>query len=84
MTARKPVRYARSFFGVIDLLSILPTYISVLVPGAQSLIIIRVLRLVRVFRVFKLARFVGESEVLVEALRNAREKIRWGGWRGDR
>ncbi len=74
-TARRPHRYAGSFFGVIDLLSILPTYISVLVPGAQSLIIIRVLRLVRVFRVFKLARFVGESEILVEALHAAREKI---------
>ncbi len=74
-TARRPARYARSFFGVVDLLSILPTYISVLVPGAQSLIIIRVLRLVRVFRVFKLARFVGESEVLVEAMHASREKI---------
>lgn len=74
-TARKPARYARSFFGVIDLLSILPTFISLLIPGAQSLIIIRVFRLVRVFRVFKLVRFVGESEVLLEALKAAREKI---------
>lgn len=73
--ARRPLRYARSFFGIVDLLSILPTYISVLVPGAQSLIVIRVLRLVRVFRIFKLARFVGESEILVEALRASREKI---------
>jgi len=75
LTARRPGRYVWSFFGVVDLLSILPTYISVLVPGAQSLIIIRVLRLVRVFRVFKLARFVGESEILIEAMRASREKI---------
>eukprot|EP00913_Durusdinium_trenchii_P006004 g5616.t1 len=74
-TARRPARYARSFFGVIDLLSILPTYVSFFIPGAQSLIIIRVLRLIRVFRVFKLARFVGESEILLEAIRNSREKI---------
>lgn len=74
-TARRPGRYTYSFFGIVDLLSILPTYISVLIPGAQSLIIIRVLRLIRVFRVFKLARFVGESEVLVAALHAAREKI---------
>lgn len=74
-TARRPVRYARSFFGIVDLISILPTYISVLVPGAQSLIIIRVFRIVRIFRIFKLARFVGESEVLVEAMKAAREKI---------
>lgn len=75
LSARRPGRYARSFFGVVDLLSILPTYVSVLLPGAQSLIIIRVLRLIRVFRVFKLARFVGESEVLVAALKASREKI---------
>ncbi len=74
-TARKPARYARSFFGVIDLLSILPTYLSILIPGAQSLIIIRVFRLIRVFRVFKLARFVGESEILLDAIRASREKI---------
>ncbi len=72
----RPVRaYALSFFGVIDLLSILPTYLSVLLPGGQYLAVIRVMRVVRVFRVFKLARFLGEASVLSTALRNARYKI---------
>jgi voltage-gated potassium channel len=71
----RPVRYARSFFGVVDLLAILPTYISVLVPGAQSLLAIRALRLLRVFRVLKLAHFVGEARELVAALRASARKI---------
>ncbi len=72
----RPVRaYALSFFGVIDLLSILPTYLSVLLPGGQYLAVIRILRVIRVFRVFKLARFLGEASVLAAALRNARYKI---------
>jgi len=70
-----PVRYARSFFGVVDLLSILPTYISVLLPGAQSLLVIRGLRLLRVFRVFKLGHFLGEANVLRRALASSRHKI---------
>ncbi len=71
----RPLRYARSFFGVVDLLAILPTYISLLVPGSQAMIVIRALRLLRIFRVFKLARYVGESAVLMEALRASRPKI---------
>jgi voltage-gated potassium channel len=72
----RPVRaYTLSFFGVIDLLSILPTYLSLLLPGGQYLAVIRVLRVIRVFRVFKLARFLGEATVLSTALRNARYKI---------
>ena len=72
----RPVRaYTLSFFGVIDLLSILPTYLSLLLPGGQYLAVIRVLRVVRVFRVFKLARFLGEASILSTALRNARYKI---------
>lgn len=67
--------YATSFFGVIDLLSILPTYVSVLVPGGQFLVVIRILRILRVFRVFKLVRFLGEANVLATALRNSRYKI---------
>ena len=52
-TVRRPKRYARSFFGVIDLLAILPVYLSYFIPGAQSLLVIRSLRLLRVFRVFR-------------------------------
>jgi voltage-gated potassium channel len=71
----KPVRYARSFFGIVDLLAILPTYLSVIFPGAQSLLVIRALRLLRVFRVLKLAHFVGEASVLRAALRASVRKI---------
>lgn len=75
MTVRHPIKYARSFFGVVDLLSILPTFISLLLPGSQALIVIRGLRLLRVFRVLKMARYVGESHVLFDAMRQARPKI---------
>jgi len=70
-----PWSYARSFFGVVDLLAILPTYLSLLVPGAQSLIVIRGLRLLRIFRVFKLGRFLGEASILQEAMASSRHKI---------
>lgn len=75
MCVQRPAAYARSFFGVVDLLAILPTYVSILVPGAQSLLLIRALRLIRIFRVLKLARFVSESRVLLDALRASRVKI---------
>lgn len=68
-------RYARSFFGVIDLASILPTYLSLVLPGSQYLIVIRVLRVLRVFRILKLAEYVGEAEVLLVAMRQSRRKI---------
>ncbi len=71
----KPWRYARSFFGVVDLLAILPTYLSVVLPGAQSLLVIRALRLLRVFRVLKLVQFVGEARELTAALRASARKI---------
>lgn len=68
-------RYVTSFFGVVDLLAILPTYLSVLMPGSQSLLVIRTLRLLRVFRVFKLASYVKEGDFLMAALRASRAKI---------
>ncbi|MDJ0869311.1 MAG: ion transporter [Myxococcota bacterium] len=71
----RPLRYARSFFGLVDLLAVLPTYLSLLFPGAQSLLVIRALRLLRIFRVLKLARYLGESNVLVSALQASRPKI---------
>lgn len=71
----RPWRYARSFFGVVDLLAILPTYLSVVLPGAQSLLVIRALRLLRVFRVLKLVQFVGEARELTAALRASARKI---------
>jgi len=70
-----PLRYARSFFGVIDLLAVVPTYLSLLLPGAQSLLVVRGLRLLRIFRVFKLGRFLGEANLLTSALRGSRHKV---------
>ena len=71
----RPLHYAFSFFGMVDLLAIAPTYLSVLMPGAQSLIVIRALRLLRVFRVMKLVHFVGEARMLQAALHASLRKI---------
>jgi voltage-gated potassium channel len=68
-------RYAFSFYGIVDLLSILPTFLSLFVAGTQYLITIRALRLLRVFRIFKLANYLTESYVLLEALQASRVKI---------
>lgn len=71
----KPLRYARSFFGVVDLLAILPTYLDLLLPGAHYLALLRVLRVLRIFRVLKLVKYIGESNVLMHALRASARKI---------
>ncbi|MBL7032360.1 MAG: ion transporter [Nitrospira sp.] len=71
----KPVRYAKSFFGIVDLLAILPTYLSMFVPGSQFLIAIRVLRILRTFRVLKLVQYMNESQQLMQALWASRRKI---------
>jgi voltage-gated potassium channel len=67
--------YVFSFFGIVDLLSILPSYLAIFFYGAQSLMIIRVLRFLRIFRIFKMVKFVGESNVLMQALKASRHKI---------
>ncbi|MDP1589811.1 MAG: ion transporter [Prosthecobacter sp.] len=72
---QRPLRYARSFFGVVDLLAILPTYLSLIVPGSHYLLVIRLLRVLRVFRVLKIMQYVGEADLLVSALRESRRKI---------
>jgi len=74
-TVRRPLRYATSFFGVIDLLSILPTYLSLFFPASASLLVVRSLRLLRVFRVLKLVEYSGEAGILVDALLRSRRKI---------
>lgn len=68
-------KYIFSFFGIVDLLSVLPTYLTIFFAGAQSLLVIRSLRLLRIFRIFKLARFIGESQNLTTALKASRYKI---------
>jgi voltage-gated potassium channel len=71
----RPLRYARSFFGIVDLLAIAPTYLAAFVPGAQYFLVVRVLRLLRVFRIFKLGHYLSEADVLMSALRASRRKI---------
>jgi len=75
VSVRRPWRYARSFFGLVDLLAVLPTYLSLVVAGSQSLLVIRALRLLRVFRVLKLAQYVGEASLLMAAMRASGRKI---------
>ena len=70
-----PGRYARSFFGVVDLLSILPTYISFFFPVGRFFGALRILRVLRVFRILKLAKYVEEASVLSAAIRASRPKI---------
>ena len=75
LSVGRPLRYMTSFLGLVDLLAVIPTYLSVFVAGGQYLLVIRTIRLLRVFRVFKLARYLGEMKVLVFALKAARPKI---------
>ncbi|MFT5733986.1 MAG: voltage-gated potassium channel [Planctomycetota bacterium] len=71
----RPAVYARSFFGVVDVLSLAPTYIAAIFPGAQALVVVRMLRLIRVFRVLKLGHFVRQADELTIALRASMHKI---------
>jgi voltage-gated potassium channel len=71
----RPVVYARSFYGVIDLLAILPSYLSLLFSGAQYLLLIRLLRVLRVFRILKLVRYLSEANVLMRSIVQSRRKI---------
>ncbi|MDZ4350270.1 MAG: ion transporter [Xanthomonadaceae bacterium] len=71
----RPARYARSFFGIVDLLAILPTYLSLLIAGSQYLLVVRLLRILRIFRLLKLVRYVSEAGVMLTALARSRRKI---------
>jgi len=75
LCVRHPWRYARSFYGVVDLLAVLPTYLAVLVPGLHALIDVRVLRLLRLFRILKMTAYVAEFGALGRAILAARRKI---------
>ena len=75
LVSRRPLRYARSFFGVVDLLSCLPAYLALIGGGGAYAGVVRTLRLLRVFRVLKMMRFIGEADFLMRALRAARPKI---------
>lgn len=71
----KPFRYSTSFYGIIDLVSVLPSYLSLFFPGANYLLIIRMLRVLRVFRVFKLVRYISDANVLIRSMIASRRKI---------
>ncbi len=73
--ARRPLRYARSFFGMVDLLAVLPTYLSLFLPGARVLDVIRILRMLRIFRVLKMVQYVDDGDLLLNALVSSRRKI---------
>jgi len=72
---KRPWRYARSFFGIVDLVSVLPTYLAVFFPQLHALINVRVLRMLRVFRILKLTEYIVEYQFLGRALRASRRKI---------
>ncbi len=74
LCVRRPWKYAWSFYGVVDLVAILPSYVN-LFTSTNYVMVIRVLRLLRVFRVLKLAHFLEETDTLVTALRASRRKI---------
>ena len=73
--APKSARYARSFFGVVDVLAILPFYLSLLIPGTGFFDVVRILRMLRIFRVLKMAQYVDEADLLMNALKASRRKI---------
>ncbi|WP_299060848.1 ion transporter [uncultured Polaribacter sp.] len=75
ISIRKPLKYIFSFYGIIDLLSTIPKYLSYILIGSQSLVALRALRLLRVFRILKLARYIGASNKLLLALKSSRAKI---------
>jgi len=72
---KRPFLYIRSFFGIIDLLSIIPTYISIFLPSSRYLSVIRILRVLRIFRILKLILYIGEANLLLDALISSRRKI---------
>lgn len=75
VAVKQPRKYIFSFYGIIDLLSTIPKYMSLILVGSQSLVALRALRLLRIFRILKLARYMGESTNLVRALKVSRAKI---------
>ncbi|MFD1144264.1 ion transporter [Larkinella insperata] len=75
ISVRQPLRYATSFLGLVDILAILPTYLSLLIPGTQYLFTIRILRLLRIFRILKLSEYLSEASIITSALRASQRKI---------
>jgi len=74
-SAPNRLKYATSFFGIVDLLAIAPNYIAVFIPGTRNLLIVRILRLLRIFRIFQMGHFVREGSIVISALKASRIKI---------
>lgn len=75
LCVRRPWLYAKSFFGVVDLISIIPTYLTLIIPGTHYILVVRILRVLRLFRILKMAEYIGEANILITALANSRHKI---------
>ncbi len=75
LCVRRPWLYCRSFFGIVDLLSILPSYLGLLFPGVKYMLVIRILRMLRIFRILKLTEYMSEAHILMDALSNSRRKV---------
>lgn len=74
-SAPNRMRYATSFFGIVDLLAIVPSYVGLFFTGTQHLLIVRILRLLRIFRIFQMGNFVREGSIVASALRASQKKI---------
>ena len=75
LSVRKPLKYVFSFYGIVDFLSIVPTYLSPFLPGSNSLLVIRALRLLRLFRIFKMAHFLDQGDVIMKSIKSSMAKI---------
>ncbi|MGE3465490.1 MAG: ion transporter [Pyrinomonadaceae bacterium] len=75
LAVKRPLRYVFSFYGLVDLIAILPTYLSLIVAGTQYLMVVRILRLLRIFRILKLTSYIAESRVIMAALVRSKHKI---------
>ncbi|NVF14275.1 ion transporter [Vreelandella maris] len=71
----RPLLYLKSFYGIVDLIAVLPTWLVLLVPGAHGLVIVRLLRVLRIFRILRLMDFVGEARLLLDALKRSMRQI---------
>ena len=75
ISVKRPAKYATSFFGIVDLLTVIPTYLDLFLPGTRFLLVIRILRVLRIFRILKLAKYVGEANLLIRAIKASSRKI---------
>lgn len=74
-SVHRPIKYATSFFGIIDLLSIIPTYLSIFFVGTQSLVVLRALRLLRIFRIFKMAKYLNQGALIMDSIKASMAKL---------